>query len=274
MYNGLNHLYGGAVITVMKTQLNVCLPQCSSKHMAPTCQLRLANALGLIDPPSALTDRVFACCRRRRGALKQTVDALFQREVEGKVWERFTGRRTCREKGAELLWTWRGWCHVLSYLRERDVELLMLLELHVKRREMVFEVYKVCVGGQQMVQTENTRSELCKQWYILTVFHVMCGRERVVMHWKTGFVSWFGLLHWSLVGFLPVSKASGAIRWFQVSWNCWRSTSTLLIIGCLNLFSQASYWGSKEKKNSRERGGMFIRSTVSLCFHHMFSCNR
>lgn len=63
----------------------------------------------------------------------------------------------------------QGWCHdhsvlcCLPYLKGRDVELLMLLDLHLKRREIIFEAR---VGGQQMVSTKNMRRKLvfvCKQ---------------------------------------------------------------------------------------------------------------
>lgn len=57
---------------------------------------------------------------------------------------------------------------VLSYLGGGHVELLMLLETHLKGGEVMFEVCRVCVGGQQTVSAENMRGRLlfrCKQAY-------------------------------------------------------------------------------------------------------------
>lgn len=108
----------------------------------------------MIDP-RPLTDRVLACHRRHRDALEQTVGGLHSVSVGNRVDLR-------RDKAGVTITA------VLSYLRGGHVELLMLLETHLKGREVMFEVCKVCVGGQQTVSAENTRGRLlfgCKQGY-------------------------------------------------------------------------------------------------------------
>lgn len=45
---------------------------------------------------------------------------------------------------------------------------LILLELRVKRRGIIFEGYKTCVGGQQMVSAKNMKT-LWKQVYSMNI---------------------------------------------------------------------------------------------------------
>lgn len=92
MYNGLKHLYGGAVITVMKTQLNVCLPQCSSKPSDESAQVGGRSRRDW----SSASDRSCPCMPppppRRSGANSR---GFTQRECRKQGW--FASRR--------------GWCH-------------------------------------------------------------------------------------------------------------------------------------------------------------------
>ena len=92
MYSGLKHLYGGAMITVMKTRLNVCLPQCSSKPSDVSAQVGERSRCDW----SSASDRSCPCMPppppRRSGANSRG----------------FT-QRECRKRGWFELW--RGWCH-------------------------------------------------------------------------------------------------------------------------------------------------------------------
>lgn len=108
--------------------------------------------------------------------MKQTVGALSQREQEERKKRGFAQRLSeeetwlicseCNKAGVMMC------CAVCLISKEgMYVELLMLLDLHLKRREMIFEV---CVGGQQMVSTKNIRRKLvfvCKQGLKVTVLH-------------------------------------------------------------------------------------------------------
>lgn len=122
MYNGLNHLYEGAVITVMKTQLSVCLPQCSSKRVRVqrvSSSWQTLSAWLILPRPWQIVSLHAAAATLWS---EQPVCCLSWR----RVYVASERRRMCGGNRVDLPWMQQGWCHDQSalccYLKRGDLE--------------------------------------------------------------------------------------------------------------------------------------------------------